>query len=115
MEALLFNARLEKKVSMLRAKLGELEKVTKSLQREDATIQSAQVYFDSVLESYPRLQNQFESEARIVHNSLFEAVMLKIQERREELVDEGGKDAVLSLLLCRGCESTYSAPSDAFL
>lgn len=73
------------------ASLSELEKATRSLQREVGIIRSAHVYAGSVLESYSELQNRFDSDARIVHTTLFEARVLVIQEHSEELKDEEEK------------------------
>lgn len=71
LEALLLIASLEGKSNMLREKLSELEKVTKRLLREDATIESAPLYFNGVPESYLQLQNRLDPHPRIRHNLLF--------------------------------------------
>lgn len=72
---------------MLKKKLSDLEKVTKSLQRKDAKIRNERVYFDNVLVSYPELPDRLDSDARVVRNQLFEGEMLKIQKHQKGLMD----------------------------
>lgn len=50
-----------------------------------------------------------------MHSESFEAEVLKLQDHWEELIYEEVMKAVLSSLLCPGCEITYSTPSDTVL
>lgn len=95
LEAFLLNASLEKKIDTLPAIFNELEDTKKSLQREVATIRSTRVNFDSILNIYPDLRNRLYPYAGIAHNPLFEAGMLELKERVQELMDDEEMMAVL--------------------
>lgn len=65
-------------------KLAELDEVTKKLKCSDATVRSAQAYFDTVLEDYPDLSERFDSDARIMQHPFFESGTLTVQDGHEE-------------------------------
>lgn len=89
----------ERKIDSLFSKLSQLDEVTKKLQLSDASVRSARIYFDTVLEDYPFLFDRLNSNARIVHDPCFESGVLRIQEGQECDLKGDEKAAVSSLLL----------------
>lgn len=68
----------KRKLGNLIRNLKELDEVTKQLQRLDAKIWVAHVYFDTVLEIYPTHLYALDPDSRIFLISLFRSALVKI-------------------------------------
>ena len=64
-----------------------MDSVTKFLQRENATLLDARILFDSVISTYPQLDENFGDHAPIIHSKVFETAPVKFQVNKLD-VDE---------------------------
>lgn len=98
-DALLLCPAPERNVNDLIKKLKKLGKMTRKIQRADATLCVARAYLVTVSENYPALSNRSDPDASIVLNLLFESGFSKIQDVYEEDLTSGEREKNVSLLL----------------
>lgn len=82
--------------------LKELDEVTYKVQRVDATIFVARVYFDAVLKDLPTLSDFLNSDALVFLDLLFELKLNKIKNAHEEGLTSEKRENVAYLLFNRG-------------
>ena len=76
----LLTQRDERKVDSLVTKYCDLDAVTKELQKDELTCADVRSLFDAVISDYPASRLRLAKNAdRLVHNSVFERALVKIQ------------------------------------
>ena len=68
--------------------LKDLDSVTKSLQRDYATLTDVRVLFDTVIEEYPETKERLKQNADIVFDAVFERAVLSVLSGRVDLSSE---------------------------
>ena len=76
---LCLNSSENRRVDSLPVRLKDLESVSKSLQKESATIAEVRVLFDAVMDQYPETASKLSPSAAIVHSPYLESAIVKLQ------------------------------------
>lgn len=95
--------------------LGEINQVSKILQRSNVTVRSDRVYFDSELKSDLSLHSRPDPDAHIVNNPEFEAAALKIQEKDENNLSADEKLAASALIGGNSVETAAESDSNSIV
>jgi len=81
--------------------LVDFKSVTLSIQRNDMTINESEVLFQSIIDSYPKMNfgSYIGEYAKIIHNKQLESAIIKIQGKKEIYLTVEEKEEVKKLLL----------------
>lgn len=86
LDSVLLPVSVQRRIIALFTKLEELNDVVLKLQLHSCTNRQARAYFGSVLDVFPTVEVWVSQSARIVHSSVFELVVVKIQDAREQVL-----------------------------
>ncbi len=73
--------------------------ITKPLIPDTTTCRDVRILFDAVIDKYTISRTQFSSNAKIVHNPLFESAIVKIQDDAVKILPSKEIEAVNSLAI----------------
>ena len=85
-------------IETLCKKYGELDSVTKLLQKGSTTCATVRAVFDEVMKDYPDTSGSLGASASTVHDPVFERALVKLQNQRFESLNPEEKDSVTNLM-----------------
>lgn len=91
---------------------GDLDSVTKMLQKDNMTLAHVRVLFNAVIEKFPCTESRLKHDASIVHNVNFESGLVKIQDKNYEDMTVREKEACKKLSYTDSDGGDSSTPRD---
>jgi len=103
LEKLLLNGRENRQIEKLCGMLFKLDSVTKALQNDGTSCADVRILFDEVIKDFPETSARLSSSAKIVHQQEFESAIVKLQDKKMELLTTEEKKSI-EHLKCKDSE-----------
>ena len=88
--------------------------MSKSLQKESATIAEVRVLFDAVMDEYPEAASKLSPSAAIVHSPYLESAILKVQLGSPNKVSEEEKACLKAFRVEEGADQDSASEALSF-